>query len=164
MKKGLMIREMRIGDLDRVLEIERLTQEAPWSPEIFRRCIEMTYKSYVVEENQNIVGFIILSFEVGEGHILNLAVHPEFQKKGYGQGLLTTILDVATSAGAQIIYLEVRPSNLKAIALYNKLEFNQVTTRKNYYPSKVGQREDALIFAKVLGDFTFSPRVEPKTD
>lgn len=145
-----MLRELTITDLPKVLVIEEATQKAPWSGEVFTRCLEMGYKGWVLEESEQITGFVLLSFVLGECHILNLCVHPDHQRKGLGRALLQHALVQAKQKGAGIAYLEVRRSNARAIALYSQEGFVQISERKNYYPDpKV--REDALVFAKDLG-------------
>jgi len=145
-----MLRELTITDLPQVLAIEQATQKAPWSEDVFTRCLEMGYKGWVLAESDQITGFLLMSFVLGECHILNLCVHPDYQRKGLGRELLQHALLQAKQKGAGIAYLEVRRSNKRAIALYNQAGFVQISERKNYYPDpKV--REDALVFAKDLG-------------
>lgn len=144
-----MLRVLEKNDLPEILLIERLTQLSPWGLDIFERCLEIGYLGWVIEDNNRIKGFILLSMQVGEGHILNICVHPDFQRQGIAQNLLSHALDMAKDKGAAIMFLEVRKSNKAAIALYEKMEFVQIGDRKAYYPSSSG-REDALIFAKDL--------------
>lgn len=145
-----MLRSLVPEDLSQVLIVEELTQIAPWSIETFQRCLEVGYLGWVKEIDHQVVGFIMITAHSVEAHILNLCVHPEFQRQGVGRELLLYALNMAQSMGIGIAFLEVRRSNLAAIILYEKLGFIKIGERKDYYPSLKG-REDALIFAKDLG-------------
>lgn len=145
------MRKATESDIPRLFEIEVATQIAPWSEEVFQRCFQMHYDCWVIEEENNIIGFIMMSSTpTKESHILNLCVDPAWQRKGYGKTLLNYALLQAKSTGIGIAYLEVRRSNYHAIMLYHKAGFVQISERKNYYPTPKG-REDALVFAKDLG-------------
>jgi ribosomal-protein-alanine N-acetyltransferase len=103
----------------------------------------------VYESPQGIIGHGIMSVAVGECHILNICVHPDYQRRGLGEGMVQFLLDLARQKKARIALLEVRVSNAAAYHLYNKLGFDEVGTRKNYYPAHQG-REDAIILARDL--------------
>lgn len=144
-----MLRQFYEIDLPRVLAIEQATQLSPWSEAIFRSCLEAGYELLVIVEDNEVAGFIMTSREAGESHILNLCVHPDFQHQGLGRKLLTAALTAAKNKGTRFVWLEVRSSNIRAIALYNQMGFVQISERKNYYPGPSG-RENAVIFAKDL--------------
>jgi len=144
-------RPMVEDDLDRILEIERRAYVFPWSNKIFQDCLSVGYCSWVLECSGNIIAYGVMSIIVDECHILNLCVSPDEQNNGIGQMLLEDLLEVARSHGAEIAFLEVRPSNTKALNLYINAGFNEVGTRKDYYPAESG-REDALILARSLGE------------
>lgn len=147
----MTVRKATEIDLPRLLDIEVATQIAPWSEDVFQRCFKMGYDCWVLEEDNVVMGFIVMSSaSTKESHILNLCVDPLYQRKGYGETLLKYAMFQAKSRGMGIAYLEVRRSNYHAIKLYHKLGFVQIGDRKNYYPANNG-REDALIFAKDLG-------------
>ncbi len=140
-------------DIPRLVEIEGLTQIAPWSIDVFQQCFLQRHHCVVVEENALMIGFIMISSALtGENHILNLCVDPDYQRKGYGKMLLDYAISQAKLNNVDIIYLEVRRSNNTAIRLYDKSGFVQIGERKNYYPSP-GGREDALIMAMDLTAF-----------
>jgi ribosomal-protein-alanine N-acetyltransferase len=143
------LRTFSFLDFPQLLEIEKLTQFAPWTLEVFLRCQEAGYEGWVIEQDSTILGFIVTSLHVGENHILNLCVHPDFQRQGIGRQLVEYVLTRAQNNQADISFLEVRRSNVPAISLYEKLGFIQIGERKGYYPSVHG-REDALVFAKDL--------------
>ena len=93
----------------------------------------------------------VISVAADEGHILNVCVAPERQGRGHGRRLLRALVDYARDCGAARVFLEVRPSNPHAIALYHDEGFNEIGRRPRYYPSHDG-REDALVMAMELVD------------
>lgn len=147
-----MLRPLDEHDLPDLMVIENATQEAPWSEAVFTRCFAMGYDFWGEEIDKKIVGFVVMAgTSAGENHILNLCVHPDYQRRGIGKSLMEFAMHQAKARHASsIMYLEVRRSNRNAIFLYNKLGFSQIAERKGYYPSQKG-REDALVLAKDLG-------------
>ena len=143
------VRRMQLADLPDVLRNERLGYTHPWTEGIFRDCLRNGQECWLLMSSNLNVGHGILSIAAGESHLLNVCVHPDFQGHGFGRILVEHILERARSGKASTIFLEVRPSNVAACELYDKLGFNEVGIRENYYPSKVG-REDALVLAKEL--------------
>jgi len=121
----------------------------PWTEGIFRDCLRNGQECWLLMSSNLNVGHGILSIAAGESHLLNVCVHPDFQGHGFGRILVEHVLERARAGKASTIFLEVRPSNVAACELYDKLGFNEVGIRENYYPSKVG-REDALVLAKEL--------------
>lgn len=140
------IRPMEIIDIKAVMEVERAAYDFPWTPNIFRDCLRVGYYCCVIEGEQGLMGHAIMSYAVGECHILNLCVHPLHQGMGFGRKLILHLLDIARRNGARIAFLEVRLSNATAYNLYQRLGFVEVGIRKNYYPAQNG-REDAMILA-----------------
>ena len=99
----------------------------------------------LVEEG-TIVGYGVISVAADEAHILNVCVAPERQSRGYGRRLLRALIKYGVDLGARRVFLEVRPSNPNAIALYHSDGFNEIGRRPRYYPAANG-REDALVMA-----------------
>jgi ribosomal-protein-alanine N-acetyltransferase len=148
-RKDLMrLRRMTTADLPSVIAIERKNYQFPWTEDIFRDCFKARYSCWVCEELDNILGYSIVSIAVGEAHILNICVDPAEQNQGIGRKMLENLIEVARGR-AETIFLEVRPSNLGAIALYEKMGFNEIGIRKGYYPAEHG-REDAIMLALEL--------------
>lgn len=145
----VMIRQMRHEDLAHVSDIERRSYEFPWSHGVFRDCLLAGYQCIVLERDGDVAGYGILSVAAGEAHILNLCVEPAFRSHGYGERLLDEILFRARTASVREIFLEVRPTNEHALALYKKKGFHQVANRPAYYQAHDG-REDAAVLAKKL--------------
>jgi ribosomal-protein-alanine N-acetyltransferase len=133
-------------DLDEVVGIEQVAYPCPWTRGIFEDCLRVGYACWVLEQAGAIVAYGVLSVAVGEAHILNLCVRPERQRQGHGRSLLRHLLGLARRHHADTALLEVRPSNRAALALYQRLGFNEVGMRRGYYPGERG-REDALILA-----------------
>lgn len=146
-----MLRHWKEGDLRQMAAIENATQAAPWTHTIFKDCYRAGYSGWVFEQEEKLIGFLILSLRDNETHLLNIAIHPHFQHRGFGTQLIQHALAMAKQVGAQIIYLEVRESNQHAIKLYQKMGFMHVGTRENYYPALNG-RENGLIYARKLSD------------
>ncbi len=143
------IRTMVHDDIVVVSDIERRSYEFPWSHGVFRDCLLAGYSCVIVERGDLVVGYGILSMAAGEAHILNLCVDSNYQLLGYGDRLLDEILMRARGAEIKEVFLEVRPSNESAIALYQKKGFRQIAYRPAYYQARKG-REDAAVFSKVL--------------
>lgn len=143
-------RPMTETDLPEIMQIEVAAYPFPWTEGILRDCLRVGYSCWVYEAEGVIQGYAVMSVAAGEAHILNLCVRPELQGQGLGQKVLTYIVTLARRHGADTLLLEVRPSNLAALKLYRNTGFNEVGTRKGYYPAEQG-REDALILALALG-------------
>lgn len=143
------IRVMLHDDLVQTSDIERRSYEFPWSHGVFRDCLLAGYVCVVVDRADVVIGYAILSIAAGEAHILNLCVDPDCRWRGYGECLLDELLQRARQAAVREIFLEVRPSNIAALALYRKRGFRQITQRPAYYQAKEG-REDAAVLRKVL--------------
>ncbi|MDO9268840.1 MAG: ribosomal protein S18-alanine N-acetyltransferase [Methylobacter sp.] len=148
-RKDLMrLRKMRISDLPGVMAIERASYQFPWGEDIFRDCFRANYNCWVCEEQDTVLGYSILSMAVGEAHVLNICVAPAEQGQGIGRKMLENLVELARGR-AETMFLEVRPSNTVAIALYEDMGFNEIGIRKGYYQSENG-REDAIMLAKQI--------------
>jgi ribosomal-protein-alanine N-acetyltransferase len=142
----IRIRRMVHDDLPLVSDIERRSYDFPWSHGVFRDCLLAGYYCSVMDRGDFVVGYAILSVAAGEAHILNLCVDPLYRKLGYGDRLLHEILLRARNAEVSEVFLEVRPSNVGAIALYRKKGFRQIASRPSYYQAR-GGREDAAVLS-----------------
>ena len=143
------IRDMTHEDLSMVSDIERRSYEFPWSHGVFRDCLLAGYQNIVLLRGGEVAGYGVLSVAAGEAHILNICVNPDYRSRGYGEKLLDEMLFRARTASVRQVFLEVRPSNERAIALYRKKGFHQVANRPAYYQAHQG-REDAAVLAKKL--------------
>ncbi|GAB3098443.1 ribosomal protein S18-alanine N-acetyltransferase [Lysobacter terrae] len=145
----LALRPMRENDLPAVQLIESRAYEFPWTVGIFRDCLRADYPAWIAHHEGRIVGYFLMSIAAGEAHVLNICVAPEMQGLGHGRRLLHALLQLARGRGVARVFLEVRPSNGNAIALYHDEGFNEIGRRPRYYPAKDG-REDALVMAMEL--------------
>jgi ribosomal-protein-alanine N-acetyltransferase len=153
--KPAALRPMREDDLDAVMDIERRAYPFPWTRGIFRDCLRAGYPAWVLDEAGVLAGYGLLSIAAGEAHVLNVCSAPEAQGRGHGRRLLRALLQQARGRGAQRVFLEVRPSNAGAIALYHAEGFNEIGRRPRYYPAAHG-REDAIVMALELFDNPFA--------
>lgn len=130
-----MIELMKMEDLDQVLQIENECFADPWTRKYFEDELNNTElcKLFVNRENNEVIAFgsIWLMFENCD--IVNIAVKPEYQHKGYGQQMLSRLIYEAKHSGCEFVHLEVRYNNEPAINLYKKNGFEVVRTRKSYY-------------------------------
>jgi ribosomal-protein-alanine N-acetyltransferase len=145
----MAFRPMRAEDLDALIKIERAAYPYPWTLLNFRDCLESGYSCWVGEINGQLSGYWVMMLAVGEGHILNCCVSPAWQGRGFGRALVEHLIDTARQHNAEAIYLEVRPSNTPAVNLYERLGFDGIALRRDYYPADQG-REDALIMRMIL--------------
>ena len=142
----LAIFPMSFADLTSVLEIEERSFPEPWSRALFRRelinPISFAFIGKVENEGKlRLVSYIVFWLVAGEGHILNVAVHPDFRNRGFARELTSFAMATMGEMGAQDLFLEVRVSNSAAIHLYESLGFREIGERKGYY----GNGEDAKV-------------------
>jgi ribosomal-protein-alanine N-acetyltransferase len=146
---ALDFRPMRDDDLSQVLEIERQSYPYPWTQLIFSDCLHAGYSCWVCGRHGVVEAYGILSVAAGESHLLNICVRPESRQQGAGRKMLRHLISIARRHEAEVVFLEVRPSNTSARALYEDEGFNELGSRRDYYPAGKG-REDALILARIL--------------
>ena len=143
------IRSMCPSDLTVVTEIESDSYNFPWSYGVFRDCLLAGYQSLVLVISGTVTGYGIMSVAASEAHLLNLCVHPDAQRLGYGRRLLNALLVRAEESKVRQVFLEVRPSNQIALNLYHSAGFEQIGIRPSYYRAEEG-REDAVILSITL--------------
>jgi ribosomal-protein-alanine N-acetyltransferase len=142
-------RRMRAEDLDAVAALEVSAYEFPWTRTIFADCLRAGYDCIVLGDGQVVIGYGVLSAGAGEAHVLNVCVAPLLHGNGHGRRIVRRLIDLARWQRVERIYLEVRPSNTRAIGLYQSIGFNEFGRRPNYYPARRG-REDAIVMAMEL--------------
>jgi [ribosomal protein S18]-alanine N-acetyltransferase len=145
----VLIRQARLTDVKSIWDIERLSFTTPWSFWNFLSELGNPHSSILVAgpplpQTWETFGYIIFWVVAEEMHIMNLAVHPQFRRRGVARALLQEGLRQARARGAQIAWLEVRPSNRPALALYEAFGFQKVGLRPRYYAD---DQEDALLMA-----------------
>ena len=152
---------MHEADLPAVLTVENAAYPYPWTEGIFRDCLRVGYHCLVAEpvarnvprlapgDHRPLVGHAVMSAAVGECHLLNLCVHPDWQGRGLGRRILLRLFAIGRANNADTAFLEVRASNRRAIALYESEGFCEVGLRRGYYPAGE-RREDAVVMARPL--------------
>ena len=140
---------MRDSDLPEVMAIEGAVYSHPWTHGNFSDSLRAGYQCCVWRLGDELLGYFILLVAAGEGHLLNLSIAAARQREGHGSALLKEAMQLARARGAQHIFLEVRPTNLAAKALYKRFGFHEVAVRRDYYPAHSG-REDALVLTLAL--------------
>ncbi|NND93074.1 MAG: ribosomal protein S18-alanine N-acetyltransferase [Granulosicoccus sp.] len=129
--------------------MERRNYEFSWSDAIFRDCLKSGYVCELVRLDNDIIGYAVLQTGAEEAHILNLCIDAPWQRQGFARLLLEHLIKVAMARRVRTVFLEVRPSNPRAVALYQQSGFNEIGIRKNYYEARNG-REDAMVMARSL--------------
>ena len=129
---------------DAVWCIEQRAHAFPWAESMIRKDANQLATNFVWLVEGEVVGYLYGQNVVGEVTILNVAVDPKHQGKGYGKKLLLAFMDAMKAAKGEEIWLEVRESNTRAAQLYESLGFNEINRRAGYYPTAHG-REDALV-------------------
>ncbi len=149
LKPSYQLRPMQMADLDAVMAIEPTIYTHPWTRGNFSDSLNSGYSAWVLEANQKIIGYALLMMVPDEAHLLNLSVAKDQQKQGLGRYLLEHMLQIAKNHKAANLFLEVRPSNISAIALYENMGFCEMAVRRGYYPAHNG-REDAVLMGLAL--------------
>ena len=157
---------MQVADLDEVLAIEAISHIHPWTKGNFSDSLAAGHWAYCIRpqvnqaqsmpgsylDSQVLWSYCILYPAVDELHLLNITVAPKLRQLGLGSRMMAAIEGVAAQQKIPRIILEVRPSNDSAVTLYQKLGYEQIGVRKNYYPAsaQTGNREDAIVMAKSI--------------
>ncbi|WP_193323325.1 ribosomal protein S18-alanine N-acetyltransferase [Erwinia endophytica] len=136
-------------DLERALVIEQRSHAFPWSEKTLASNQGERYLNYQLAVEGRMAAFAITHVVLDEATLFNLAVDPDFQRRGIGRELLQFLISRLAERGVQTLWLEVRASNRPAMALYEQLDFNEVSVRRNYYPTADG-KEDAIIMALTI--------------
>ncbi|HHY47820.1 MAG TPA: ribosomal protein S18-alanine N-acetyltransferase [Firmicutes bacterium] len=146
-KVSPLIRPMEPEDLDRVVEIERASFPTPWSWHAFMSELYQNSRScyLVAVVDGQVVGYVGSWVILDEAHVTNLAVHPDWRRRGIGEALMRALAEVCSARQVKRMTLEVRVSNVGAQRLYDKLGFVKVGIRRGYYHDN---REDAIIMWK----------------
>ena len=142
---------MNADHLDEVAELERICFSAPWSRHMLAEELDNALSAFLValDGDGKVVGYAGLQVILDEGYITNVAVRPEWRRRGVAGKLLQVFLDFAQAHKLAFLTLEVRESNYGAIALYGSRGFRSVGRRRNYYEHP---REDAVIMTREFGE------------
>ena len=138
--------EMKAVHVPQVAALEKLCFADPWSENSVSSELNNDLALWLVAMNdETVVGYIGSQTVAGETDVMNIAVHPDWRRRGIAQSLIECLVVELKNRGSEALMLEVRVSNAPAIALYEKLGFRQVGRRPNYYRNP---KEDALILRK----------------
>ena len=148
----MKIRPMFADDLDAVLANEFTGYDFPWTRGVFTDCLKVGNQCWVLEREGEVIGHAIVTVGAGEAHLLNVCIRGNEQGGGLGRALVMHVLERAYEAGADALFLEVRPSNNVAARLYDSIGFTEVGLRKDYYPAHLGH-EDARVLVLDLEAF-----------
>jgi ribosomal-protein-alanine N-acetyltransferase len=140
---------MEASDLPSAMEIDALSLPRPWSAAIWRGELSSPYGLYlVIEDRGEVFGQIGVRHVLGELHITTIAVKPEYRRRGHARALIGAAL--AAYPDASHVHLEVRPTNVEAIALYESLGFRETGRRPRYYGD-----EDAVLMTLNLDEIHY---------
>ena len=146
---NVSFREMQDSDLVAVMQIETVNFPFPWTNGNFKDSINSGHICLVLEIDNALVGYAILMMVLDEAHLLNISVSPSWKGKGWGRHLLNQMMQIGREKGGLNMFLEVRPSNVSALTLYETIGFNEMGVRPGYYPAHNG-RENAVLMGVAL--------------
>lgn len=137
---------MRVDDLGEVQTIESDVYPHPWTRGNFLDSLYSGYESWTLRDgSQALIGYFLMMLAVDEAHLLNITVRRDWQRQGVGRMLLDRVVALARERRMGSILLEVRPSNERALAVYQRYGFSTIGRRKAYYPAAGAAREDAIV-------------------
>ena len=131
--------------IKKIALLEEICFSEPWSETTILDAFTKGTKFFVAEKDSKLLGYVGISCILDEGYITNIAVYPEYRKKGVATALLKRIFELAGELNLSFVSLEVRESNFAAISLYEKMGFKKEGVRKNFYRDP---QEDANIMTK----------------
>jgi [ribosomal protein S18]-alanine N-acetyltransferase len=149
-RNAATLRTMTQDDLDAVLDIEQEAYGHPWSRGNFRDSLNPLFDAHCLWLEGELLGYFLAMHGVEEMHLLNITVAPPRQSQGWGHMMLDALSLMSRSQGAQWLWLEVRQSNARALKVYERYGFRQVSIRKDYYPAGRQQREHAVVMSLKL--------------
>ncbi len=147
--QAFVFRPMNKQDVAAIMALERQLYPYPWTPGNFTDSLSAGYSCWICEFGSIVVGYAVLMLALDEAHVLNIAIGQDWQRQGLGRRLMQHLIKIAREYRAQMMFLEVRPSNVSARNLYDEIGFNEIATRRAYYPAHDG-REDALLLGLAL--------------
>ena len=149
-RNAATLRTMTPEDLDAVMAIEQAVYSHPWSRGNFRDSLNPLFDAHCLWLDGELLGYFLAMHGVEEMHLLNITVAPSRQGQGWGHMMLDALSLLSRSQGAQWLWLEVRQSNERALQVYERYGFRQVSIRKDYYPAGRQQREHAVVMSLKL--------------
>ena len=149
-RNAATLRTMTPEDLDVVMAIEQAAYSHPWSRGNFRDSLNPLFDAHCLWLEGELLGYFLAMHGVEEMHLLNITVASARQSQGWGHMMLDALSLLSRSQGAQWLWLEVRQSNVRALQVYERYGFKQVSIRKDYYPAGRQQREHAVVMSLKL--------------
>ena len=142
----MILEKMNPAHVAQIAQLEKICFSDPWSERSIASELDNKLAFWLVAtEGERVAGYIGSQTVMDETDMMNVAVHPDFRRRGIAEALVTGLVEELKNNGSHCLTLEVRASNAPAIALYEKLGFSEIGRRKNYYRNP---REDALILRK----------------
>jgi ribosomal-protein-alanine N-acetyltransferase len=142
---------MQVDDLPAVMAIENDVYPHPWTHGNFLDSLYSGYEIWTLRDASALLaGYFLLMLSVDEAHLLNIAVRRSMQGQGIGRLMLEHAAALARARDMKSILLEVRPSNDRAVMVYERYGFAGIGIRKGYYPLAGGNREDAIVMSLAL--------------
>ena len=155
---GVRVVHAAFADLDAIMDVEQRAYPIPWTRLNFadilahpaQYAIQLLWDERLPDAPPSLIGYFVVMQGVQEAHLLNIAVHPDYQGQGWSVFLLRQLCYWALWHQARQVWLEVRTSNPHAHRVYERFGFRAVGRRKNYYPAVGGGREDAIVMCCLL--------------
>lgn len=148
---SVRLAHMREDDVPSVLRIEQAAYPFPWTGGNFLDSIRSGYLCRVArDDSRDIVGYFLMMMVLDEAHLLNITVDPVVHGRGYGLALLEHARECARDKAMRSIMLEVRPSNCRALAIYERYGYTRIGLRRDYYPARENARENAIVMQVLL--------------
>lgn len=136
-------------DIDAVVSLDHRAFEFPWSREDFEGSLKFGHQFLLLKDGETLLAAAVYMQIFEQSELLTIAVDPQYQGRGLGKLLITEMISRLMANHAESLFLEVRVSNTRAIALYHSVGFQEISRRKGYYPTRDG-REDAIVMQKLL--------------
>ena len=146
---SISFKKFRQNEIETIASIESGSSEFPWAKNQLSKSISNPNNlCYAVSVKSQIVGYVIAMLSADSADILNITIHKDFKRKGYGSSLLDYLTKELIEKDIKTIFLEVRRGNFAAISLYSSLGYKEISVRKNYYTknsNQLSRREDGII-------------------
>ncbi|QDP00729.1 ribosomal protein S18-alanine N-acetyltransferase [Thalassotalea sp. PS06] len=149
------IQSFSIDHINQIYAIELACNPFPWSQKILEGCFGPRYLTRGVTDGNLWFGFYVADYVIDEMTLMEIAVHPDWQRIGYGAALLEDLFAQAEQLNINQVFLEVRASNIAAQLLYINHGFEQIDRRVGYYPAATGH-EDAIIMRKTMNELVLA--------
>jgi len=141
---------MTLAHLPAVLAIEHVSQGHPWTHGDFLDVLRTGWHAQCLAAGGELLGYLVAMPGVNEAHLLNLAIAPAYRGQGWAHTLLDALALWARGQGADSLWLEVGSNNARALHIYEQNGFVRTGSRKDYYPTRDGAREDAVLMNRPL--------------